>query len=137
MKQEFITIRNKETTARIQASQVAAVRIKDITKQGVRVYRDGKIGIAGAVGDAPKEELLQGAVENLKAGIPYPYELTGNLQDRRDCNPEPMGSQELLEQAEAILQVLEKDYSDFIFSESITAQEVTVQMQNSEGLDLE
>jgi len=137
VKQEFITIRNKETTARIQASQVAAVRIKDITKQGVRVYRDGKIGIAGAVGDALKEELLQGAVENLKAGIPYPYELTGNLQDRRDCNPEPMGSQELLEQAEAILQVLEKDYSDFIFSESITAQEVTVQMQNSEGLDLE
>ena len=100
---------------------MAAVRVKDITKQGVRVYRDGKIGIAVAVGDAPKAELLQGAVETLKAGIPYPYALPGNLQDRRDCKPEPMRSQEQLEHAEPILQVLEKDYSDFIFSESFSA----------------
>lgn len=83
MKQEFITIREKETTARIQASQVQAVRIKDITKKGVRVYQDGKIGIAGIVGDTEDSVLLQEAVTNLEAGIEYPFPLSKDLKDHR------------------------------------------------------
>lgn len=137
MKKEFITMRIKESAARVQNSEVTAVRVKDITRKGVRVYQDGKIGIAGVVGDAPEDVLLQGAMQNLNAGIAYPYPLTQNLKDHRCYNEQPMSSQELLEQAEGVLQILQKDYPDFAFSESISSIEQIVQMKNSEGLDLE
>ncbi|MDD3783337.1 MAG: metallopeptidase TldD-related protein [Limnochordia bacterium] len=137
MKKEFITMRIKESAARVQNSEVTAVRVKDITRKGVRVYQDGKIGIAGVVGDAPEDVLLQGTMQNLNAGIAYPYPLTQNLKDHRCYNEQPMSSQELLEQAEGVLQILQKDYPDFAFSESISSIEQIVQMRNSEGLDLE
>ncbi|NLL41849.1 MAG: hypothetical protein GX251_00750 [Firmicutes bacterium] len=136
MKQEFITIQEKETTARVQMSQVQAVRVKDLTKKGVRVYKDGKIGISGAVGDVPDQELMDNAVQNLNAGIEYPYPLSRNLRDHRTYNDQPMGSQELLEHAEHILAALRQEFPDFSFSEAISASELIVQMRNSEGLDL-
>ena len=137
MKQEFITIREKEATARVQMSQVQAVRLKDITKKGVRVYKDGKIGISGAVGEASDTFLLESAKQNLRAGIDYPYPLTRDHQDHRSYNDKPMDSQELLDHAEQILAVLRNDYPDFSFSEFISSNEMTFHMRNSEGLDLE
>lgn len=137
MKQEFITIRTKQTAARVLASQITAVRVKDITKQGVRIYQDGKIGIAGAVGAAPQEVLLENARQNLKAGIAYPYDLEQNRHDHRSYNPNPINSQELVEHGENVLEILRRDYPDFAFSESISTVEQVVQMRNSEGLDLE
>lgn len=137
MKREFTTLREKETTARVQTSQIQAVRVKDITKKGVRVYKDGKIGIAGVVGDASDAVLLESAVQNLSAGIDYPYPLSSDRRDHRSYNKQPMSSQELLDHAEHILAILRKEFSDFSFSEAISTNELMIQMQNSEGLDLE
>lgn len=137
MKQEFITIRTKETTARVQTSQVNAVRVKDISKKGVRVYDQGKIGISGAVGDTADTVLLENAVQNLEAQINYTYPLSKDLKDHRSYNENPMGSEELLRHAENVLAVLQQEFSDFSFSEFISAVETTYQMRNSEGLDLE
>jgi PmbA protein len=137
MRQEFITIHQKEATARVQMSQVQAVRLKDITKRGVRVYEDGKIGISGAIGEVSDALLLESATKNLQAGIDYPYPLTKDCKDHRCYSDKPMDSQELLQHAEYILAVLRNDYPDFSFSEFISSSEMTVQMSNSEGLDLE
>src|SRR5690554_1509467 len=106
VKQEFITIREKQTAARVHASQVQAVRVKDISKKAVRVYQNGKIGIAGIVGDTDDNVLLKQAVENLNAGIEYPYPLTGNLKDHRSYNDQPVSSQQVVEHAESVLAVL-------------------------------
>ncbi len=137
MKQEYITIREQETTARVQTSQVQAVRLKDVTKKGVRVYKDGKIGISGAVGEASQEFLLESAVQNLSAGIEYPYALTSDYKDHRSYKKTPISAQELLDHAEEILATLRKDYPDFSFSEYIATNEIQVEMRNSEGLDLQ
>jgi PmbA protein len=137
MREEFITIRAKETTARVQNSELSAIRIKDIVKKGVRVYRDGKIGISGAVGDVADSVLLENAMQNLDTGIDYPFALSGNLKDYRDYNQTPMGPEALLAHSEDILKTLATDYPDFRFSESICIHEITQQMRNSEGLDLE
>ena len=137
MREEFITIRAKETTARVQNTELSAIRIKDIVKKGVRVYRDGKIGISGAVGDVADSVLLENAMQNLDTGIDYPFALSGNLKDYRDYNHTPMGPEALLAHSEGILKTLATDYPDFTFSESICTHEITQQMRNSEGLDLE
>ena len=136
MKQEFIVIREKEIAAKIQNSQVNAFRMKDIVKKGVRVYENGKIGIAGAIGDISENTLVENAVQNLSTGIDYPYPLSTN-KDRRCYYDKPMTAEELLAQAESVLAVLRREYSDFSFSETIAAAEIVQEMRNSEGLDLE
>lgn len=137
MKQEFIVIREKETAARVQNSQINAVRTKDIVKQGVRVYADGKIGISGVVGEASEKTLVENAVQNLSAGIKYPYAISKDRHDHRCYNNNPMGAEELLSMAESVLKTLRNEYADFDFSETISTNEITWQMGNSEGLDLE
>lgn len=137
MKREFITIRQQETTARIMASQVDAIRVKDIVKKGLRVYEKGRIGIAGAIGDVADTALLDSAVQNLSTGIEYPYPLSRDLRDHRNYNEEPMSSQELLSHAESILATLREEFPDFSFGECIAATQSVYQMQNSDGLDLE
>ena len=136
MKKEFITIREKETAARIQNTQINAVRTKDIVRKGARVYADGKIGISGAVGEVSEESLVGNAVQNLKTGIPYPYSLTKDNKDHRCYNNNPMSAEELLSITESVLETLRKEYSDFDFSETVSSNEVTAEMGNTEGLDL-
>ncbi|NLJ79446.1 MAG: hypothetical protein GX335_00255 [Firmicutes bacterium] len=137
MKQESITVREKESTVRIQVSQVNALRIKDITRKAVRVYADHKIGISGAEGESTDAVLLENAVQNLAAGIEYPYDLSRERKDHRTYNHQSLEPEELLQNAEEILAVLRRDYPDFNFSEFISSSEVHYKMKNSEGLDLE
>ncbi len=137
MQKEFITIREKETAVKIQNTKINAIRTKDITKKGVRVYKDGKIGISGAIGDISDEILVDNAIENLSANISYPYNLSGDLKDHRDYSKEKISSNELVELSEKILKKLRKEYSDFDFSERINTKEITYAMKNTQGLDLE
>ncbi len=137
MQKEFITIREKETAVKIQNTKINAIRTKDITKKGVRVYKDGKIGISGAIGDISDEALVDNAIENLSANISYPYNLSGDLKDHRDYSKEKISSNELVELSEKILKKLRKEYSDFDFSERINTKEITYAMKNTQGLDLE
>lgn len=137
MEKEFITIHEKETAVKVQNTRVNAVRMKDIVKKGVRVYKDRKIGISGAIGEVPDEILLENAVQNLNAGISYPYELSGNLKDHRDYGKNRMSGDQLLERAEKILERLRAEYSDFDFNEIILTRDVSWQMKNTKGLDLE
>lgn len=136
MKKEQITIKTRETALKIQNTSVNAVRIKDIVKKGVRVYDQDKIGIAGSIGESSEEELFNQAKQNLTAGIPYPYALSGDRKDHRNYQKEVPSSDDLLMKTEAILKMLREEYSDFDFSEIIRTQHITHQMSNSEGLDL-
>lgn len=136
MKTEFITLTNKETAAKIVNSKIDAVRVKDITKKGVRVYNNGKIGVSGAIGNIPNEILVQHATENLEADIEYPYEIESNFIDHRNVSSLKMSSESLLETAEEVLLELRNTHDTFWFSEKIAVNEVTYTYQNSEGLDL-
>lgn len=135
MKREFVTLREKETTIKVQNTKINAVRMKDILKKGVRVYHQGKVGVSGAIGDAPLETLLENAQQNLGTNIEYPYPLTSG-KDHRSYNANPISPEALLAYSEEVLTGLRADYTDFDFSESIKAMEITKEMQNDEGLDL-
>ncbi len=137
MKQESITIREKETAARVQNTRINAVRTKDIAKKGVRVYKDGKIGISGAIGEVAEDKLVENAVRNLGTGIAYPYPLSKDRKDHRTYNDNPISAEKLMSITESVLETLGKEYSDFDFSETVSTSEITIEMRNSEGLDLE
>ncbi|HAS72930.1 MAG TPA: hypothetical protein DCS67_02165 [Clostridiales bacterium UBA8960] len=136
MKKEFITVFEKETVLRIQGCKIEAIRSKDIVKKGVRVFKDGMIGISGAVGDVADDLLVERAMENLATNIKYDYPLQGNHVESRNYNPAPITAKELIEHTEAILKELRENYTEFDFFENTGIREWKVQMRNTEGLDL-
>jgi PmbA protein len=137
VKQEFITIREKEIAARIQNTRINAIRTKDIVRKGVRVYAKGTIGISGAIGQVSEDVLVEDAIQNLSTGISYPYALSKKRKDHRNYNDNPISSEELISITESVLETLRQEYADFDFSQTIYADEILMQMRNSEGLDLE
>jgi PmbA protein len=136
MKQEHIRIKRKETSIKLQASEINSIRVKDIERNAIRVYKDGKIGISGAVGSMSLEELKQQAIKNLSSNIPYPYELEKNKKDHRDYTEMVYSENDLMNLTEAVLTSLKEEHDDFIYSESVKSVEIDRSFSNSEGLDL-
>lgn len=136
MKKEFITVYEKETTIKIQSVKIDAIRTKDIIKKGVRVFKDGKIGISGAIGEVDNETLVERAVENLVTDIEYPFDLQTGPVDHRNYNQNTMSTEQLLSHTESILKELRENYSEFDFSESVSIKQMGTHMYNSEGLDV-
>lgn len=136
MKKENISIRRIETSIKLQASRINSIRVKDIERNAVRVYKDNKIGISGAVGSSSDEELTKQAIQNLTSNIPYPYELESNNKDHRDYTETRYSEEELMKMTEKIIDSLTKDFDDFIFSESVKSSKIDYKLKNSEGLDL-
>ncbi len=137
MIKEFISIEEKETTIRILNTRANAVRTKDIERKGVRVYKDGKIGISGAIGSIADEKLVNGAIQNLATNVDYPFEPVKNQKVHRDYSVKIVSDEDLLSMTEEVLARLRKDYPDFDFSEGISTNKICYRMKNTEGLDLE
>lgn len=136
MKTEQIHIKRKETSIKLQASKINSIRVKDIERKAVRVFKDGYIGISGAVGSTTEATLKEQAIENLSSKIPYPYDLESNKKDHRDYTDTTYSEQELMKLTETILDALNKEFDDFIFSESVRSVSIDYRFHNTEGLDL-
>lgn len=72
MKKEFIVNRSSSVTLNITAGKIDSYRKNEETTGTVRVYRDGKIGVAGMLGTPDEAALTERAEAALAAGIPYP-----------------------------------------------------------------
>ena len=55
MKEKF-THHFQQTSLTIVLSEIQAIRRKNTTRTACRVYKDGKIGIAGSIGKADTDE---------------------------------------------------------------------------------
>ena len=80
MEKEYLVNKSNEITLNITDGKVDSYREKDETQSTVRVYENGKIGVAGALGDVDMQALEQQAVAKLNDGIPYPCKLNANKQ---------------------------------------------------------
>ena len=97
MKREIIKVNNKETSVKMQTTEIISLRAKDIDKSAIRVYKDGKVGISGAVGTSSIEDLTAQAIENLSSNIKYPYELEKNRKDHRNYTEKQYSEKELMD----------------------------------------
>lgn len=129
-------IHTKETTVRVLNTQVSAVRKKDIVKKAVRVLEDGKIGIAGSIGNRPDNELLEEARANLQINIPYPEPPEDIREEHVVLKNNQVNHENVLEQLEDILSFLREEYPEFDFSEVAKVLEVEVNFTDSNGKDL-
>lgn len=135
IKEKYIN-NEKEITINIVQTEIKSIRKKDITKTGLRIYKDGYIGVAGAVGKVDETELEKRAVENLKLQIPYPYEPSTNNVEKVDYRRGVLSDEELVREVEELLTTLRSEFPDFIFSNNIAIQEMDVSLTNDKGLDL-
>ncbi|WMM25374.1 metallopeptidase TldD-related protein [Tissierella sp. MB52-C2] len=126
----------KEISINILQSNIKSVRKKDITKIGFRVYENGFIGIAGAVGKVDESELEKRAIENLKLEIPYPYEPSANLVKKVDYRKEALSHEELVKEVEELLKLLREEFPDFIFSNNVYIQDFETKLINNKGINL-
>jgi PmbA protein len=126
----------RQTSLNIVQTRVDSIRKKDIVRTGLRVYEDGKIGVAGAIGRYDEQELAQGAVAALALGIPYPYELASARQESVEpAHDLPEGTL-FVDEMQQMLAELEQTQPKFSFSNKINLQTRAVGLANDLGLDL-
>ena len=136
MNKEYITFKQKEVSVKLRSSDIDSIRVKDIERHAVRVYRDQKIGISGAIGSVSRKTLEAQAIDNLSANIPYNYPLESQRIDHRCLTKREYSDIDLLQLTEKLLTSLKETHDDFIFSESIKAITVDQKFHNTLGLDL-
>ncbi len=134
MKKEEITIREKDITVQVVNTKINAVRKRDITKKGYRVFENGKIGVSGTIGD--DTTLLKDAIDNLQTNISYIYPLEKNHKECVHIKTNTLSSEEFLNESKKLLTYNREHYSNFDFSNNIQFIEKEVCFKNSENVEL-
>ena len=135
MIREKYTRKIKETSINIVQSNIESIREKDITKTGFRVYKDGKIGISGALGKYDEEAMFSKAEDGLKLDIPYNSNPSCDKSENMKLDSNIPDGRKLIAEIESVLEELRKN-DDFIFSNKINIGEYNISLVNDNGLDL-
>lgn len=136
MTTEKLYRRIRETSINIVQTGVESVRRKDISHTGLRIYKDGYIGIAGAIGVRDEAELLKEAEAALDNGIVYEPLPAADLQQHLDAGSDLPEGEELVREAEEFLAVLRKEHPGFIFSNKLNLVQREQSLSNDRGLSL-
>jgi PmbA protein len=137
MTKEIYIENNKEFSVKVVNTAIDSIREKEIKKTGLRIYKDGLIGISGTLGEGKIKELEKRSRENLKYKLSYPYEISKNNKTEIDkTNILKMDNERLLEEMEIILEYLREDHSDFIFSGGGRLISYENSLKNDNGLNL-
>ncbi|MCX7772148.1 MAG: metallopeptidase TldD-related protein [Clostridia bacterium] len=126
-----------DATINIINSQIESVRNKNITKTSQRVYDNGFIGVAGAIGAYSEAELLQEAQEALNKKIEYPAEPQKDICQSLDKRQEIIPASSLVSEITELLQALRDRQPEFIFSNKVALTELQAEMRNDAGVCLE
>jgi len=135
---EKYVITTGETGIKIAATKAVAVKRKNIVKTGVRIYEDGKIGVAGGLGEQNHDELIARARKALALNVPYPYEPTKGVRAEHVSNELQIDEREYAGEIESLIDSLRSAQPDFIFStpDTIALNTHEVRLANDAGLDL-
>ena len=137
MNTEKYTTRVQELSLNVVQTEIDSIRKKDITKTGLRVYQDGKIGIAGAIGDYDEGALTQKAIDALALGISYPYDISSDRVETVEPESDLSEGQAFVSEMGQMLAELRGAQPSFSFSDKIALRTKDVRLVNDRGLDLQ
>ncbi|MDD4291640.1 MAG: metallopeptidase TldD-related protein [Clostridia bacterium] len=115
---EYIVKNRESYSAAIAGNEVQSLRKRQKTESTVRVYKDGLIGIGGAVGKTSEKELTDKANAALRLGIEYPCCLTENVQADVRKHNNVLPADKVLETSVKLTERLKKEFPTFIISAS-------------------
>ncbi len=136
MNLEKYIINTKETTCNIVQTEIESIRRKNIQQTGLRIYDNGKMGVAGALGAVDNKELEKQAKSALEFNIPYTSEITKNHQESHDYRKKIIDKNEFIKEMEDLLITIKKNQPDFSFGNKIKIVEKEISLSNDAGLDL-
>lgn len=136
LKEKYIN-KVKETAITIVNSQIESIREKNITKTGLRIYKNGNIGIAGAIGKYEEKELEDEAIYALSQNIKYDCELSKEMSKKVDKKSEIIKYEDFTNEVEEVLSQLRNEQPDFSFSNKIKIMERTTTLCNDNNLNLQ
>jgi len=135
IKEKYIQ-RTKETALNVLQTQVESLRKKDVTKTGLRLYKDGHIGVSGALGKYDEAELEQRAQDALGLQVPYDLKVSQDNKQTMEICPDLISEQDFPAEMEAMLAELRKEQPKFSFSNKIKLTEREISLVNDKDLDL-
>ena len=137
MTEEIYTLIDDEVSVKISGSAPESLRTKRIKRTGVRVYKDGCLGVSGYMGEEGEAEALKRAQAALTYKVPYPCQPEGGIKRAEEEGGKPFTPEALDAEAGAVLAELKNDFPQFVFSApGIKSGTATVALKNSAGLDL-
>jgi len=137
MIKEKFCIKEKKTSLSVTNSQISAVLKSNIQKTGIRLYDDGCLGIAGAIGTYDENELTNNAKQMLKFKLPYEGTPTTDVNRSEDLSKELTASnEEFVEFSEKVLATLREKHDDFAFNHKIELVETETSLTNDVGTNL-
>lgn len=93
MNKEYIVRKSSQITLNITDGKVDSFREIDESNRTVRVYEEGKIGVAGGLGEVDMDKLEAQAIEKLASGIPYNSTLNAGVK-KQIINDKPVVEKE-------------------------------------------
>ncbi len=131
MEQEKIINKSTSYSVNISGGKVDSLRITEDMKTVIRVYEDGKIGIAGRIGEGDDNALLEEAKAKLAQNISYPCNLTENGRRSVEKVRKIIPAKDYVKTIKKLIARLNKCYPDFIFSNKIKMGEEEIIYENS------
>ena len=136
MEREFLKSSSRSVTLNITGGKIDSYREQEETTGTVRVYADGKIGVAGCLGEPEEEQLTAQAEKALELGIPYVSALDGALERAEDRSEEILPEKELIPAMQTMLDKVGEACPGFAISNKISLNWDSEEYRNSKGRKL-
>lgn len=132
------TIKQKEDALilHVQKSKLHSIHRTNIEKTGLRLYKNGYIGVAGAVGSYQEHDLEKKAMEILTLKIPYFPEPTQDLSHHVKFEDITGNEASIISMMEILLENLRIRFPEFSFSHHARWMKRVDSMENDAGLSL-
>ncbi len=136
MEKEYLVNKSNVTTLNITDGKVDSYRVKDETQCTVRVYEDGKIGIAGALGDADFGALEQQAIAKLSDGIPYPCKMNKGVKKSIIRSNAIVAEKDIMRTSKRLAKKIAAACPRFLVNGKTQASKNSGSYKNSQGTEL-
>ena len=133
MEQEKITYKETSYSVSIAGGKVDSLRVKEDLKTVIRVYEDGKIGVAGRIGEGDDKALLEEAKAKLAQNIAYPCNLTENGKREENKVTKIIPAKDYVKTVKKLIARLNKCYPHFVFSNKINMGDEEIVYENSKN----
>ena len=134
---EKYSVESKKTELSVVNNAITAILKSDTIKTGLRVYENGLIGIAGAIGAYDENKLLDRAKHMLKFSIPYDCDPAAGISRQVDLSESfTLPDEDFVRLSEELLSLLSRAYPQFAFNHKIVLEETAAHLINDNGADL-
>lgn len=135
MEKEVLVSKYKSITLNVTANKIDSYRRQEEEMNTVRVYEDGKIGIAGSLGELDEKALTEEAEKALSYGIKYPCKLKSEVRTV-DRTKEIIPVKDFISKMQHLLDRIAEECPKFAASDKIYLTHSEDSYKNSKGSEL-